>query len=310
MLSEKQLAFRAGKISASQAATALGLNRYQTQRDYAYRLRAEIRGDSPPFQQSEPMDWGNRLEEAIYQKWQESRTEKYSRATDTIQVRNHPWLVATPDYLCSAHGYTLGLEVKTAGVFKRLEWGEPGTDQVPEAYRIQAYIYMYAYDSDFWDFAVLIGGQEYREYRVQKPSNDLMHGIISSLQVWYERYVLGGEDPPGESADDEYRESDGSAIEADPELLAGVQQYCELTQKLRYYENLRDELTEEMKLRMRLAEVVRYKGTDLVHWKTSTRKVLDKDRLKYENPELYKKYTKETVARYYRVVAAKRDENV
>jgi predicted phage-related endonuclease len=56
------------------------------------------------------------------------------------------------------------LEVKTARSSQ--EWGDPGTDDIPPYYQAQCLWQMDVLGADVVHLAVLIGGSDYREYRV------------------------------------------------------------------------------------------------------------------------------------------------
>ena len=77
------------------------------------------------------------------------------------------------------------LECKTAGFNKGKEWGNSGTDQVPESYLIQCAFYASICDVPKVDIAVLIAGQDFRIYTYNR-NKDLEDKIVKiGINFWY-----------------------------------------------------------------------------------------------------------------------------
>jgi len=76
------------------------------------------------------------------------------------------WLKATPDGIVIADGCWLhvGPQVKNVGLRQSFAWA----DGVPTDYLIQGVVEMAVCDLPRIDFAVLIGGQEYREFTIHR----------------------------------------------------------------------------------------------------------------------------------------------
>jgi predicted phage-related endonuclease len=73
-------------------------------------------------------------------------------------------------------------------------WGDEGTDDVPTNYLMQCAWYMSLCDFPEWDLAVLIGGQEYRQYTIRR-NKALEENMIDLADDFYRAHVLR-DDPP------------------------------------------------------------------------------------------------------------------
>jgi predicted phage-related endonuclease len=77
------------------------------------------------------------------------------------------------------------LECKTASFLKAKEWGDSGTDQIPESYLIQVAYYAAICDVPKVDIAVLIGGQDFRIYTYER-NRELEDKLIKiACNFWY-----------------------------------------------------------------------------------------------------------------------------
>lgn len=165
MLTLEQIEQRRHGVGASEMAAICGLNPYRSALD----VYLEKVGITEPFAGNERTEWGNRLEKAIAKKYAETHEITFQTPDETTVHPEHPWLMGTPDRLITYGDApsvpVLGLEIKTVGLRSAFRWGEAG-DDLPEEYLVQCHVYMAIFGIP-WDVAVLIGGQEYREYRLE-----------------------------------------------------------------------------------------------------------------------------------------------
>lgn len=171
---------RRGRIGGSDIAAILGLSAWQS----PFSLWWLHQGSIPPQPENDGMEWGKRLEPVIVEKFREAHPE-VTVGYPVNHVYAHPerqWQVASPDGLLyandSAEHFDMplaGLEVKTDHVSQSWEWGEPGTDEIPPAYRAQVDWYLDVFELDAWHVAVLIGGSDYREYKVTADADRAQH---------------------------------------------------------------------------------------------------------------------------------------
>jgi putative phage-type endonuclease len=176
-------------IGSSEIGAILGLNPYTS----AYDVWLEKTGQIEPFQGNERTRLGKRLEVPILMEYEERSGTKLEIFIDKTFV--HPersWQLATPDALVKEHPGIV--EAKLVGMRMMSQWGEQGTDQVPEYYLVQGSWQMSVLDRAFVDYAVLIGDR-YCVYTLPRD-RELEEMLIDRVDVFWRRHVLGGLPPP------------------------------------------------------------------------------------------------------------------
>lgn len=178
MTRDKWLAQRRGGIGSSDAAALLGISRWST----PYSVYLDKTGQLPDLPPNPAMEWGNRLEEAIATAYAERTGERLEDTTHRVfQHPTHPWMLATPDRLTEGGRV---VEVKTASAWSADEWGEPGTDEVPDVYLVQVNHQLAVLGLEQADVAVLIGGQDFRVYHVARNDRLIRHLIAVEESFW------------------------------------------------------------------------------------------------------------------------------
>jgi predicted phage-related endonuclease len=81
-------------------------------------------------------------------------------------------------------------------------WGEPGTDEIPDAYLLQCQWYMLLTSYGEWDVAVKIDSADYREYTVAHNAR-LCARLLEIAGDFWEKNVLAGE-PPAPDGSESY----------------------------------------------------------------------------------------------------------
>ncbi|WP_438479158.1 YqaJ viral recombinase family protein [Streptomyces asiaticus] len=161
-------AARAHGIGGSEIAAVLGLSPYESRFSLWHRKKSLV----GPVEQSDVMEWGHRLEDAIVGKYAEEHPEQTVVPAATYHAPGRPWWIVNPDRLAiNPDGSIDVVEAKNQRVAE--EWGEPGTNQVPIWYRCQVGWYCGALAARRARLAVLIGGSEYREYVVEPTQSEI-----------------------------------------------------------------------------------------------------------------------------------------
>lgn len=185
-------------IGGSEIASILGINNFKSR----YILWMEKAGIIPRNQDDNPLfEWGHRLEPVIIEKFAEAHPEYRVLPGGSWRNSDRPFQLANPD------GRLLNLET---GEFEILEiktsmtgagWG-PGPNDIPAKYVAQVRWYLDTFGfTDAW-IVVLIGGFEYREYRIfADPAKTIEMRDSAAAFV----YSLGtGEAPPIDGGEDTY----------------------------------------------------------------------------------------------------------
>lgn len=195
------LAARKHGLGGSDIAAICGLSKWRGPLE-VYADKRGLVEDSPT---TEIMEWGNRLEAVVAEKYAESlpkeckliTAEEYGFSDTGLHTHpDHEWMHGTPDRIVMAWDdfEPWGLEIKTTHSSRGGEWGEQGTDQIPSYYRCQVAWYQAIFDLDRWDVAVLIGGQQYRTYTVKRDMALETRLIEIGRRFWTE-HVLAGVPP-------------------------------------------------------------------------------------------------------------------
>ncbi len=187
---EQFLKDRKKGIGGSDAAAILGVSKWKSPLD----VWLDKTGRDNEDKESEPMYWGNELEEPIARKYTKETGYRVENCHSILAHLEKPFLLANVDRLVSLDGKrprnngkihtTKGLEIKTANAFVAGDWGEPGTDEVPEYYITQPMHYMGITGCLTWDVAVLIGGSDFRIYTVQRDEELIKLMFEASEQFW------------------------------------------------------------------------------------------------------------------------------
>ncbi len=157
---------RAHGIGGSEVAAVLGLSPWESR----FSLWHRKQGRASDVIVNEQMEWGNRLEDAVCQKFSETHPEYHGCTTGTWAHDERPWQIANPDRLLYPPDAGVGalpgalLEAKTARYADG--WGADGTDIIPVYYRSQTLWYLDVLALPVAHVAVLIGGSDYREYEL------------------------------------------------------------------------------------------------------------------------------------------------
>jgi len=191
-LTAEQLEERRQGIGGSEAAAALGLSPWKT----AIELYEEKRAGSPlsVIEPNEAMRWGVILEPVIRQEYANRTGRSVTVPEKSLASSAHPFMLATLDGIAHSVGEVDRLfEAKTAR--SGFDWGEPGTDQVPQHYLLQVQHYMVVTGLELADLAVLIGASDFRIYEIAADP-ELQQMIIEGEREFWTRVETGNPPAP------------------------------------------------------------------------------------------------------------------
>lgn len=152
-------------ITATEIAAVMGCSPWTT--DYSlWHKKAGL--PTAPFQSNPAIEWGNRLEAAVAQKWHDNREGYCVESTGTWRHADRDWQRATPDRIVTTNcGETVELlELKTS------PFGQEWTEDVPLHYYTQIQWQLDTLGLDVCHVAVLISGHDYREHIVEYDPDD------------------------------------------------------------------------------------------------------------------------------------------
>lgn len=204
-LSPEQLTLRKQGLGASEVAAVLGLDPYRTALD----VYLEKIGEAPTFEGNRFTHWGNRLEALIADEYASLHPDVALKTSGT-QIGPEPWMLATPDRVVfsgqepPAAGDVWGLECKSRGHFATDLWGESGTDEVPHSVAVQCHWGMVVTGMRRWDVAVLLGGNDYREYTLVYDEAIALEVVARARAFWHD-HVLAKVHPPFTGAESDHK---------------------------------------------------------------------------------------------------------
>ena len=183
------LAGRKKGIGGSDVAAILGFSPYKS----PYQLWLDKTGRSERKEsQNESAHFGNLLEDVVAKEFSRRSGVKVQRVTQQLSLENigEPWAIGNIDravvnpeiagrvfFKDGKLTTDQGLECKTASEYLSKLFGEEGTDQIPDYYLTQCLWYMKLTGFQVWHLAVLIGGNKFRMYRIERD-DDLIESIF------------------------------------------------------------------------------------------------------------------------------------
>jgi putative phage-type endonuclease len=179
MITEQQREERKLGIGGSDMPIILGLSNYKTPYQLYLEKIGEVEndGEMTPFQY-----WGHQLEGVIRDEFAK-RNNVVIETPDSLVHPFHDFLRGNVDGFIPE--WNAVLEVKCSAGFMAHEWGEDGSDVIPMQYLVQVAHYCAVMNADCAYIAVLIGGNDYREFKYTRDF-DLESKIIDAAKKFWE----------------------------------------------------------------------------------------------------------------------------
>ena len=274
-------------IGGSDVAAILGLSKWKT----PLAVYQEKRGEIEPQEENAAMRWGHYLEPVVRQAYADETGREVRLPAELIRHPKHDFMIA------NIYGFTDDgrlFEAKTARSGDG--WGEPGTDQVPQAYLLQVQHYMKVTALPIADVAVLIGGSDFRLYEVR--ADDELQDMLVDAEREFWRQVQAAEPPEPVSYADVIarwgRASRADLVMVDDEALRALAQLRDLKTQ-REHLDLAEEEWKAVVLK-KLGEADTLVGSDgrtLATWKAQKgAQRFDGAAFKAAHPDLYAQFTK------------------
>lgn len=176
-------------LGSSDAPVVLG------ERGNRYELWARKRDmvETPDLSKVEWIEWGNRLEQPIAQKYREVTGYEVQLNGFLFRSVFYEWLQATPDAFCWCPTRGLGIcEVKNVTSWKAGDWEEEPPDAVK--IQVQHQLACLGPGVQWADVAALIGGHKFVSYGVERDEN-FIGWMVSRLERFW-GHVENGTEPP------------------------------------------------------------------------------------------------------------------
>lgn len=227
MSESEWLAWRRRGIGGSEAAAVVGVDPWSS----PMSVFLDKVGLAPP-KEGPQLEWGRRLEAVVAEKFADEHPEfRVQRRLAILQHGEIDWMLANLDreLLGGGEDGPGVLEVKTAHDRMSEHWGDDEDDDVdgdgpiPGHYALQMQ-HLFAVTNRRWGcLAVLIGGRDYREYRVER--DDALIADLEEIERDFWQHVIDGvpPEPDGHQATSDalaiyYADAQvGSSVELDPD---------------------------------------------------------------------------------------------
>jgi putative phage-type endonuclease len=172
-------------IGSSDMAAILGLDPYRNAYDVFLEKKGRLVEERDPDEKSQ-LTAGNRFESGVLEF---ARDQLGELRRNVYRALPSAHLGAHIDAIVKAAKEPV--EGKTAGLFGPVteQWGEPGTDEVPERVIVQGMVHMLCVGAEVCHVPAFIGGRGFLMYRVQR-SEELGKVIIDRAITFWERHVL------------------------------------------------------------------------------------------------------------------------
>ena len=283
---------RKNYIGGTDLASIVGLSPYKTALDvYLDKTSDDIREESSPA-----MKWGSLLEDVIAKEYAEVTGYNLEIEPNVLYHPKYKFLGSNIDRWADNKKHVL--ECKTAGFTRGKEWGEVGTDQIPESYLVQVAFYASICDIPKVDIAVLIGGQDFRIYTYER-NRELEDKLIKiACNFWY-NHIEKRIPPKCINTRDMFNlfpQSNYHEIVAENNIMEKLQELKTAKEEESRIADTIEKLKTDIQEFMRDYDVlIDNNGNVIATWKNSApRSFFDLKKFKNEAKELYMKYSSYT----------------
>lgn len=293
MSHQEFLAERLKGIGGSDVAAILGLSKYKS----PYQLWLEKTGRDSSDIQSEPAYWGTALEDLVAKEFSKRTGLKVQRVNQQLVHPDFDWVRANIDRAI------VNPEISGNVRFKD---GKLTTDQILECKTANAYLAKLWGEQDgvkICHLAVLIGGQDFRMYKIDFDQ-ELFDVLFNECSKFWIEHVLADVPPEPTTFDDiahKWQKPEaGKTLEADDDLIAKINEFNDLKATIKQAESELDSLKLEICTAFGDCEMIVNGDKKLMTYKYQERTSIDSKRLKEDNPELYQQYAKTSGSRVLR----------
>jgi putative phage-type endonuclease len=285
---------RKNYLGGSDLGAICGLNPYRSALDvYLDKTSEDIACET-----NSAMHWGTLLEEVIAEEYGRIIGYRVEQPSAPIIHSKYQFLGANIDRWVISTNSPYILECKTAGFTKAREWGDSGTDQVPESYLIQCAYYASICDVPKVDIAVLIGGQDFRIYTYER-NKELEEKLIKIACNFWHNHIEKRIPPKCVNTRDTFNlfpESHHHEIVAESNIMDKWEQLKAARAEESKIADTIEKLKTDIQEFMRDYDVlIDNQGNVIATWKnTAPRSFFDLKRFKDEAKDLYLKYSSYT----------------
>ena len=306
MLTQEQLDQRRKGITATDMTKITGVSPYGG----AIDVWLDKRGESPPFVVTDRVKWGNILEPPIRQDYA-NRFKVDIALPGTLTHPELDWAMATPDGIVMKNGVaSYGWECKTHTVWLAKDYGEPGSDDIPQYELIQCVWNMfiarahYGEDITRWDLTAFMDNQPV-DYTIHRDM-ELEEILVEAAKEFMDKHIRGDEElqPDGSDSFGDYikrvfPEHRPGMVVANEDAKADIERLQELRKDIKELEDLKKRYDQKIKLAIGDMEGISWDADgkqERITWRKS------KDSIKTSWDALARSYRDEALAQAKKVL--------
>ena len=292
---DEWLEVRKTGIGSSDAAASVGLNPYQSQLELwmVKTGRGAALPKIDPNDDSTPMFWGTMLEAFVAAHYTKKSGKRVRKINAVLQHPVHSWMLANIDREVIGAPDVQILECKTTGMNGAKLWSEG----VPEYIVLQVQHQLAVTSKSAADVAVLVCGNEYRCYRIER--DDALIARLIELEKKFWHYVETDTPPPADGSDSAdlslrclYPNDSGNTLDLthDTDLSTAFADLVTVMDEITKREKFEAELKQKIQQRMADASKAVFESGE-VSWKRSKDgMVLDTVKLLANQPDLLQRF--------------------
>ena len=319
-------------IGGSDVAAILGLNRYKSPLDVYNAKIGDVSNDG----ESHAAYWGTQLEDIVAKEFQKRTGKKVQKVNQQLSMRS--WMhanidraVVNPDISGNVRVQTEDkqqetgrmlttdaiLECKTASSFIADQWGASQEAEIvsgkivtehkiPIYYETQVQWYMGVTGASRCYVAVLLGGQDFRIYFVERD-DDVIEALQERCSEFWFKHVLPHIPPPAPATKEEveklFAKDNGDMVEASNEIAADIGELRNLDEQIKTLQSQQKVIKDTVCAALSEKSGFTIAGEKACTYKAQQSTRFDSTRFKKEQPETYAAFTKTTESRVFRLSA-------
>ena len=305
---EQWLEQRLVGIGGSEAGAVLEMNDYKKPVEVWMEKTGKIIPQD--ISDKESVYWGNVLEDVIAKEFEKRNGIKVRRNNFILKSKKYPFMLANLDREgIDKDGKKFVLEIKTAGFHAVKQWGG---ENIPKSYEVQVRHYLIVTGYDYAIVAGLIGGQTYKQVRIDRDPHTEQYIIDKEEEFWKE-YVEKDEMPPVDGSISTnnilnemfpgYAEEQSTQI--DNKLNTSMKRRQEIIELLKDLEEEKREIEQDVKSEMK-DHWVGLTDKYIAKWTPVTSNRVDTKLLKANYPEIHRECLKESKSRRFSIKELKK----
>lgn len=182
-------------ITGTQISAIMGLNHWARPID----VWAEKKGIEIPFEVTDAILAGRAFERTILAETarRAERSLILADPFEMIRVPNFPMLGATLD----ARWADSGVPVDAKNIrWKDADWGDDGSDNFPNDYKLQLHVQAMAVEADSANLAVCFSGQDFFLYEMERD-REVDALLQDTVTTWWQKHVIGDVPPEADGSE-------------------------------------------------------------------------------------------------------------